>query len=88
MDLHFQFEHNDKVLSPVPPMQNYTGPVPVQDNILLFDGHEADALNSVNFPNCVWRVRQVAFDFADGSCPRVTVTLELRNKKAERESSR
>ena len=66
-------------------MKNYSGSLPAQDNILLFDEPEAKALKAVGLPAEVWRVRQVAFDVANGAFSKATLTLEFRDAKAKRE---
>lgn len=85
MELAYLFEHNNKVVKPLPVVEKFVGPYPTQDNIILFEGEEADALKKADLPNAVWRVRQLAFDISGGAVTRITLALEFRNKKAERE---
>ena len=85
MKLAYLFEHNDKLHEPITAINNFIGQCPAQDNIIIFEGAEKDALAKINLPPAVWRVRQLAFDIADGNVTQTTLTLELRNKKAERE---
>ena len=85
MELAYLFEHNNKVVKPLPVVKEFIGLCPSQDNIILFGGEEANALKKADLPNAVWRVRQLAFDISDGAVIRITLALELRNKKAERE---
>jgi len=85
MELAYLFEHNEKIYEPIPAITNFVGQHPSQDNIIIFEGAEKEALINANLPPAVWRVRQLAFDIAVEEVKRTTLTLELRNKKAERE---
>ena len=85
MDVYFQFDHDGKLQSPIQPIKSYSGALPAQGNILLFDGPEAQALESAGLPPEVWRVHQVAFDVSNGTFSRATLTLERRDAKAKRE---
>ena len=87
MNLAFQFEYNDKIFVPLPPILNFTGQHPNQDNIILFDGAEKSSLEKAGLPSAVWRVRQIAYDIANGQITQTTLTLEMRDKKQERSQS-
>lgn len=86
MELAYLFDHGTKSHEAIPPQPNYTGPIPAQDNIVMFGGKEASLLEQHGLPAMVWRVSQACFEIIDGETSRVTLTLELRNKKAEREA--
>lgn len=84
MKLEYIFEYQGKVFTPLQPVNGFTGPLPSQDNLVEFGGSEANALGRVSLPAAYWRVRQLCFVISSGTIEQVTITLEIRSKKAER----
>ena len=80
MDVHFDFDYNNKRYSSLLEIKSHVGPLPTSDNILLFEGHQAKLLEGAGLPPVSWRVRQVAFEVFGGYFQLATVTLELHSE--------
>jgi hypothetical protein len=75
IELEYQFMYDRDVLTPLPLLADYKGPIPARETIILFGGPEAEAIELACLPVDIWIVHRVIFDFAGGSTRRVCVTL-------------
>ena len=88
MDVYFTFEHRgyDSLFDLF--KLNLASDIPEIGAIIRFSGAEAALLEGKDFPVEMWRVRSKAYDIGDGKIERISLTMELRNMRAERENAK
>jgi len=87
MTLSFNITYKGKQHPAIIQLPSYTGPIPQLDSIVDFQGSERQVLEALRLPHGFWRVSQVVHDIEGGAMTLVTVSLEIRSAKRERDTS-